>query len=63
MVEVVEKLVGVVLDSSSIKLRRGGGRLGVEKCFFLHGLVGKRARGGGRAGCGKSKAPGREGCW
>ena len=46
MVVVVEKLVDVVLDSSSIELWRGGGGLGVGKCFFLHGLVGKSARGG-----------------
>ena len=45
MVVVAEKLVDVVLDSSSIELWRGGGGLGVGKCFFLHGLVGKRARG------------------
>ena len=46
MVVVVEKLVDVVLDSSSVELRRGGGGLGVGKCFFLCGLVGKRERGG-----------------
>ena len=46
MVVVMEKLINVILDSSSVELRRGGGELGVGKCFFLHGLVGKRARGG-----------------
>ena len=46
MVMMVEKLVDVVLDSSSVELQRGGGGLGVGKCFFLHGLVGKRARRG-----------------
>ena len=62
MVVVVEKLVDVVLDSSSVELRRGGGGLGVGKCFFLHGLVGKREK-EGKSWLWKSEAPGREGCW
>ena len=41
MVVVVEKLVVVVLDSSSVELWGGDGRFDVEKCFFLHSLVGE----------------------
>ena len=45
MVEVVEKLVGVVLRWSSIELRRDVVDLVRRGGFFLHGLVEKRARG------------------
>ena len=53
MVVVVEKLVDVVLDSSSVELRRGGWRIGCGEVFLPPWLGGEESKRRGRAGCRK----------